>query len=144
MLRPRIKLHSRQLRVFSAIFLLLISGVLILARWNGSDANSSAPSQGKRDDSKLEAELVTVTPTGFEPAEITRPHGRFLLAIDNRSGLDSVDFYLEREAGTRAKDSFARKGKLAWREVIDLPPGTYILRAANDESWQCRIVLTAR
>lgn len=138
-----IKLQSRQFRVFSAILLLLISGVLIMARWNGSDALPSAPSQGKMD-SKLEAELVTITPTGFEPAEIRRPQGRFLLAIDNRTGLDSIEVYLERETGSRAKDSFARKGKLAWREAIDLPAGTYILRAANDENWRCRITLTAR
>jgi hypothetical protein len=101
-------------------------------------------SQGDVPDSKLQTELITVTPTGFEPAEITRPQGRFMLAIDNRSGLDAIDLYLEREKGNRVGGALKRKAKLAWRQVIELPAGTYSLRAANDESWQCRITLTTR
>jgi hypothetical protein len=134
-------------RVFAAICLLLVSGVLILARWKGPDLNSaSPPTQSQHDvrDSSLETELITITPTGFEPAEISRPQGRFMFAIDNRSGLDSVDLYLEREKGNRVDGSLKRKGRLAWRQVIDLPAGTYVLRAANDESWQCKITLTTR
>src|SRR5258707_9850968 len=37
---------------------------------------------------QIEVELITVRPTGFEPKEITRPPGRFLLGVDNKSGLD--------------------------------------------------------
>jgi len=134
-------------RGFAAVCLLLVPGVLILARWKGTDLNSiTSPMLSQRDvqDSTLETELITITPTGFEPAEITRPQGRFVLAIDNRSGLDSVDLYLEREKGNRVDGSLKRKGKLAWRQVIDFPSGTYVLRAANDESWQCKITLTTR
>jgi hypothetical protein len=90
----------------------------------------------------VQAELITITSTGFEPAELTRPNGRFLFAIDNRSGLDEVDLYLERETGGRVNVPLSRRGKLAWREILDLPPGAYLLRARNDETWRCRITIT--
>ena len=92
----------------------------------------------------LQAELINVKPTGFDPAELTRPKGRFLLAIDNQSGLDEVEFYFERETGGRVNVPLSRRGKIAWREIVDLTPGTYILRATNDESWRCRITITAQ
>ncbi|HSE16492.1 MAG TPA: hypothetical protein VLB46_05540 [Pyrinomonadaceae bacterium] len=90
----------------------------------------------------VQAELITITSTGFEPTELTRLNGRFLLAIDNRSGLDDVQLYFERETGGPVNVPLGRRRRLAWREIIDLQPGTYILRARNDESWRCRITIT--
>lgn len=145
---PHLKHQSHRFRVFLSILLLLVSGALILAaHWKRADvslATATAISDAQSSQTPLQAELVTITPLGFEPAEITRPQGRFLFAIDNRSGLDEVDFYLERETGGRVNIPLTRRRKLAWREIIDLPPGTYLLRATNDESWRCRISITAR
>jgi hypothetical protein len=146
-----LRASSFRWKFFLPIVLLLISATLILARFKAQEdrsatqeeANTPSSAQDRRTE-QLEAELVTITPTGFEPGDITRPHGRFLFAVDNRSGLDEVEMYLERETGARVHSSLTRKGKLAWREVLDLPPGTYILRAANDQSWHCRITLTPR
>jgi hypothetical protein len=50
---------------------------------------------------RIESELITITPHGFEPAEITRPRGQFLLTIDNRSGLAASALQLTSEAGPR-------------------------------------------
>ena len=90
----------------------------------------------------VQTELITITSTGFEPTELTRPKGRFLLAIDNRSGLDDVQFYFERETGGPVNVPLNHRRKLAWRDIIDLQPGTYILRTRNDDSWRCRITIT--
>ncbi len=147
----RLKASSVRWKVFLLTALLFISATLIVARFKRRDerweiqAQSSAASSelGQRRE-QLEAEIVTITPTGFEPGEITRPRGRFILAIDNRSGLEEVQLYVERETGVRVHSSLNRKGKLAWRDVIDLPQGVYVLRAANEESWRCRITLTLR
>jgi hypothetical protein len=147
---PRFEASSIRWKLILLIVLLFISATLILARFRAHDEGPATqvqagltPAQDPRKE-QLEAELVTITPTGFEPGDITRPQGRFLLAIDNRSGLDEVEMYLERETGARVHSSFTRKSKLAWREVLDLPPGTYVLRAAYDENWRCRITLTPR
>ena len=137
---PPVKTPSHRLRLFLLITLLLISGTLIWARWKAPELRASDSTQSPQ----LETELVTVTPTGFEPAEITRPQGRFMLAVDNRSGLEEVELYMERETAGRVNVALSRKGELAWRETVDFPPGVYILRAANDESWRCRITITPR
>lgn len=129
-------------RLFLLIILLLISGTLIWARWKPPALGAGNSIQTQRP--QLETELVTITPAGFEPAEITRSQGGFMLAVDNRSGLDDVDFYLERETGGRVNVALSRKGKLAWRETIDFPPGRYVLRATNDQSWRCAITITPR
>lgn len=132
-------------RSFLSIVLLLVSAALILAHWKRGDiipVEATTITTTQSSQTPLQVELVTITPTGFEPAEITRPQGRFLFAIDNRSGLNEIDFYLERETGGRVNVPLSRRGRLAWREEINLPAGTYILRATNDETWRCRITLT--
>lgn len=134
-------LKRRSQRLFLSMLLLLVSGALILAHFKRAPTEA-AVADGPQ--APVQAELITITPTGFEPAELTRRQGRFLLAIDNQSGLDEVQFYFEREAGGRVNVPLSRRGKLAWREVIDLTPGTYILRATNDENWRCRIRITAQ
>ena len=136
-----VKLQSQRLRLIFSILLLLVSGVLILAHFKRAPSEAATMVQGPQ--APIQAELITVTPTGFEPSELTRAKGRFLLAIDNQSGLDEVEFYFERETGGRVNVPLSRRGKIAWREIIDLTPGTYVLRAANDESWRCRFTITA-
>ena len=148
---PFIKAPSPRWAILLLLALLFVSAGLILAHIKAEPEKSALQAQADTVSSALaqrreplEAELVTVTPTGFEPGEITRPRGRFILAIDNRSGLDEVQMYLERETGALVNSGPTRKGKLAWRDVIDLSPGVYVLRAANDESWRCRITITSR
>lgn len=62
---------------------------------------------------KIEVELVTLQPHGFEPAELTRPQGRFVLGVDNRSGLEDIQLRLEREDGSRVPVLTARKRRLS-------------------------------
>ena len=137
--------HSPRLRLFFLIALMITTGTVILARWNSRgriSADEASIQQAQRPADQLEAEVITITPTGFEPGEITRPQGRFILAVDNRSGLNEVQLYFEGETGARLSSTPTRQRKLAWRDVIDLPSGVYILRAVNDERWRCRITLT--
>jgi hypothetical protein len=134
--------QSQRFKLFLSILFVLVSGVLILAHFNRTPTEAAALDQGPQ--APIQAELLTITPTGFEPSELSRPRGKFLLAIDNRSGLDEVEFYFERETGGRVDVPLSRRGKLAWRDIIDLTPGTYILRATNDQSWRCRLTITAQ
>ena len=135
-------LQSQRLRLVSSVLFLLVSGALILAHFKRAPSETATMVQGP--ETPIQAELITVTPTGFEPSELTRPKRKFLLAIDNQSGLDEVEFYFERENAGRVNVPLSRRGKIAWREIVDLTPGTYVLRATNDESWRCRITITAQ
>jgi hypothetical protein len=91
----------------------------------------------------IEAELVTVTPHGFEPQEITRPPGPFLLMLDNHSGLRQVNLHLSREAGARLREVPVPREQPNWSEVIALPPGRYVLTEADHPGWLCRLTITA-
>ena len=70
-------------------------------------------SQGQR----LESELITIRPTGFEPTEIIRPKGPFVLAVENRSGLREVDFQLAFERGERVFRVSRSWEHLDWYEI---------------------------
>lgn len=90
----------------------------------------------------LEAELITIRPTGFEPSEINRPPGRFFLSIEDRSGSDSSDLSLSSEAGARLLEVHTSVESPDWSDVLNLPPGTYLLTEAGHPEWVCRLTIT--
>lgn len=94
--------------------------------------------------SRVEVELITLHPSGFHPVEITRPPGLFILAVENRSGLDEVELMLDREAGSRLYQAQVRRRKPKWHQSLDLAPGRYILTEASDPEWKCYIDITGR
>ena len=100
--------------------------------------------QNETRDDGIEAEIVTVRPTGFEPAAITRPQGEFLLVINNRSGLEEVKWRLDRETGGNLREVRIRDGKLRSGDFEDLPPGRYVLTEANHPDWICSLTITSR
>jgi len=90
---------------------------------------------------RLETELVTITSVGFEPTELTRPAGKFLLDVDNRSEIEEVVLRLDRQDGDRETSARVRNTAPEWRGALYLRPGVYILSEANHPNWTCRITL---
>jgi hypothetical protein len=86
-------------------------------------------------------ELVTLEPGGFEPAELTRPAGRFLFGVNNRSGVSDLTFWLMHESGASRGERHIVKEKV-WRLVLDLPPGHYVLGVTDHPNWRCPITIT--
>ena len=105
---------------------------------------SPAAARGDAPAERLETELVTITPTGFDPAEITRPQGRFILEVDNRGGFKEVLLQLDALRGGREREVRVPRTALDWRDLLDLRPGTYVLREAGHPGWECRITITPR
>lgn len=93
-------------------------------------------------DAGIEVEVITATPRGFEPAEITRPRGAFILAVHNRSGHPALELKLDRVQGGREREVHLRRGRRRAHERLDLPPGEYILTDINQPVRTCRITLT--
>lgn len=92
----------------------------------------------------MEAELITVTPKGFDPPEIKRPAGQVFLLLENRSGASDLTFELNRIAGSKLKEVNLKKGTLSWRPLVDLTPGDYALTEVNHPDWVCKITITAK
>lgn len=143
-------------RGFLALVVAVIVSVCALAAYargwlspRSSALPASAPAQddpqpGRRVRSQIEVEVVTITPRGIEPAEITRPAGRFLLVVDNRSDLEGVTLRLDRETGARMHEVPMAREKWDWNQVVDLQPGSYLLTEADHQDWLCRITITAQ
>lgn len=99
--------------------------------------------QNKPEPSGYHVELITLRPQGFFPSEIRRPAGRFILGIDNRTGLKDVELSLIKETGNKEREVRISRNKPDWRGVVNLTPGHYELREATHSEWVCRIILTA-
>jgi len=94
---------------------------------------------------RIEMESITLTPRGFEPSAITRPPGAFYIDVDNRSGLqDELTFRLDRVDGRRLHESRLPEGHLEWRQLVDLPPGRYVVKEADHPDWVCSVTITAQ
>jgi hypothetical protein len=103
-------------------------------------AATTAQSQAQA--APLQTELVTITSRGFDPAEITRPRGPFILAVDNRSGLAQVSLSLAVEHARHLKEVRVPREQLDWHGVVDVAPGRYVLTEAEHPDWQFVLTIT--
>jgi len=89
-----------------------------------------------------EVEIITLTDSGFDPAQITRHAGRILLAVNNKTSLDQLILRLSQEGGRPLQEARLIRGGRNWRQTVDLAPGTYMLGEAGHPDWVCRITVT--
>lgn len=85
--------------------------------------------------------LITLKSQGFDPPEIRPQAGRFLLSIDNRSGVAELVLKLSRADGTQLKELRVSDVGGDWNEAFDLAPGTYRLVEATHSNWICVIIV---
>jgi hypothetical protein len=114
-----------------------------------NSARVSLPSaQNNSTPEPLVVEELTLRPAGFYPSEIQRPKGKFLLAINNRAGLQEMNIKISREIGRAAKEKLknvkVHKKYLDWNDVLDLQPGDYVVTEASNPEWVCRIIVTPK
>lgn len=136
--------------ILSVLAAIVFAGITTIAvgAWIRPDKTSvtgswiPAPSQSPT--KRLEAEIITLTYHGFEPKEIKRPQGQFLLVVDNRLGVTAAQFRLDREAGSKVDEKQVAKGQRGWNRVIDLPPGRYRLTEFSRRDWSCQITITEK
>lgn len=107
-------------------------------------ARLHTPNQLEMSQEEIEVEVVTVRESGFEPREITRPQGPFMLAIINKSGAAELALRLDTVQRNRVHEVRLPKGRIRWHQRLDLPPGDYVLTEQNHSDWICRLKLTAR
>jgi hypothetical protein len=112
--------------------------------FRSSTAMAGASARNEKEPIRIGHALITLTPTGFYPSEITRPKGLFLLAVDNQIGNQGMALRLTRANGVREKEKSLVKGQLRWRELFDLNPGRYVLTEANHPNWICNINIIAQ
>jgi hypothetical protein len=106
-------------------------------------AEAAARPEGQASEEQVEVEVITVRANGFEPGEITRRSGVFMLAISNHSGETELNLHLDRVQGNRIHEERLPRGRVRWSKSFDLPSGDYVLSEQSHPDWICRIKLTA-
>jgi hypothetical protein len=91
---------------------------------------------------RLPSHLITILPTGFEPAGVRWPKARFFLVIDNRSAFDDLTLRVDREVGGRLIEVNLKMRRQRSAGVFDPPPGRYVLTEANHPGWVCHITIS--
>jgi hypothetical protein len=90
---------------------------------------------------RVEVEALSLRPSGFEPAAITRPRGEFYIAIYNHTGIEELLFTLNHETGRREHEVRLSRGKKKAGDLLNLPPGNYTLVVADHPEWSCSITI---
>ncbi len=138
-------------------FFLLTSLLLPEAQINGQmrasrEAREIDPNQqldkisaSQQEDEANEVEVVVISPIGFEPKEITRPKGAFILDVVNLSGLDqlNVEVTIDSANGQNPAEKPVYSGTVSldrqdWNVKANVPPGRYQIVEANhpnDLNW---------
>lgn len=139
--------HSRYLyksALALAVTSLLAAGVYAAFRTRSADVvtdSQAAQIQPTMPGDDLEAELITITADGFEPAEIIRPAGRFVLMFDNQSGLRPLELGVERTGMPRIAELRLSR-KTGATKILNLPAGEYRVVEANHPAWSLKLTLT--
>ena len=78
---------------------------------------------------------------GFEPKQIERRPGPFVLGIDNYNRSRIASFELVHEDGKKSHDIKWPTGQTRYRKLLNLPPGNYLLREVNHPDWTAQITI---
>jgi len=132
---------------------LAIFGIFASNTWAGFSKSVTAyplkeftkpisPSTANATAEKVYAQVILLRPHGFEPAEITRRKGKFLMVVLNRGGAWEANYQLDRLAGNKLHEAKVPREKRDWHQVVDLTPGDYVLKETNHPGWICKITVT--
>lgn len=128
-----------RLFVAAVVCLGLLSVVVAFATRTRREARLTTSSSA--DQGRFEAERITLREWGFEPKEINRPAGPFFLVVQNQSGLAEVELTLVQESGHVQRRLPDTRNALTWKQRMELPPGTYLMKENGHPEWQCRITI---
>ena len=89
----------------------------------------------------IEEVSLTLSSSGFAPAEL-RPHGgKFLLSLDNRTDVKELTLRIARNGGVQIREIRVPGGGGDWSELFELQPGNYTVSEVNHPNWTCTIVI---
>jgi hypothetical protein len=120
----------------------VVSALLVTVSGHSSKrVTGSVPTPQGKKDQKLEIEAVTITPDGFEPQQIERPAGPFILSVTNQSGADELNVRIETEQHERFREKSLPLLTRYWRERINPPPGKYVITEENHPEWTLTFII---
>ena len=80
-------------------------------------------------------------PEGFEPQQLERTAGPFILSVTNQSGVDALNVRIETEQHDRFREKTLPLITPYWRERIDPPKGKHIITEENHPEWTLTLTI---
>jgi hypothetical protein len=107
--------------------------------WKQSDVALGQPSIYQ---DPIEELSLTLTSSGFAPAEL-RPQGKkFLLSLDNRTDVKELVLRMSRNDGVQIREIRVPGGGGDWSELFELEAGNYTFSELNHANWVCTIIIS--
>jgi hypothetical protein len=108
-----------------------------------------AAAQGRGNPNNLRPVMaVSLDPHGFQPRKASVPVGRFLLVVVNRTGNDALQLELFTAAsGVRQQRLLEKRtvrGQMRWTQLMELPPGEYLLTDQRHPEWIFNLTIVNR
>ena len=120
----QINAHSPRLKSFMVLFLLLISGTVIVARWKATSSVSATAATDQRAE-RVQNIRFTVYDVGIYPQEMEVDAGRLSIVFEDRTG-KSTGFVIVREnSSERMGDIKTSQAHWRTRGQVQLGPGRY-------------------
>ncbi len=97
-------------------------------------ASTNSVQQGRPEEVRL-----SLSTSGFDPAEATRPAGPVAIMVENVNISGEYTLQLKAENGTVVKEVTVQKGSTGWADVLQA--GSYTLTEAAHPQWVCHIII---
>ena len=127
--------------ILPALIACIVVSVLLLTVSGHSSKKVTSSALTPQGNQKLEIEAVTITPEGFEPQQLERTAGPFILSVTNQSGADALNVRIETEQHERFREKSLLLLTRYWRERIDPPPGKYVITEENHPEWTLTLII---
>lgn len=94
----------------------------------------------------VEVEVVVLTPDGFQPIQINRPVGPFILQVDNRTGIEEIEVTIQGRTLNGPHRGIIDSatiggGQIDWNNEYDLAPDKYVLGVTGHPDWVCPMTI---
>lgn len=92
---------------------------------------------------------LAITPQGFDPPTLTITEGNTFFSVYNRTALPDLSLQLDRAAegavaSQKVKEAPLARTKKAWRDGVDLTPGTYTISVTEIPKMQFQLIVRVK
>ncbi len=84
---------------------------------------------------------LTLTADGFAPVQLTRPAGRFMLSVENRTDAKALTLKLSDGGGAVVREIRVRENTTDWSEELNLTAGQYTLAEETHPQRACQMTI---
>ncbi len=104
----------------------------------------SAALTGQNPPNSTQIRVIELGLRGFMPSRLLWPvAGRHWIFVRNTTRAQPLVLHFDTSVGAKLKEVQLTPKNPHWRELIELPPGTYVLTEASHPAWKAVIVVNA-